>query len=211
MNVNAAGLWSNWTGGDDLPQLRTSMTHSGFSVSAVPQQKYDRTFLAEMFFKLVGVLLIPAGGIALLVPDIVNGPAELPVQLGLLASFIFIGVALHRRADRGFRRKVYVDSVREEVRIGTANVAGQFHLVATFPLAKIDSFFIVRAKTPSDPCYLKMRLKSGARTINLFTGSEDTLIRILERTTFALRPPEKTGKRRFKTTKTGAFIRMAFN
>ncbi len=211
MNVSPGCLWPNQTGGDAFQQLRTCMTHYGFSVSVVPPCKYDRTFLSEMLFKLAGVLFIPAGGIALLVPGLIHGPAQLPVQLGLLASFIFIGVALHRRADRGFRRKVYVDSTREEVRIGTANVAGQFYQTAVYPLTKIDSFFIVRAKTPTAPSCLKMRLKSGARTISLFEGAENTLIRILERITVTLRPPQKTGNRRFKTTMTGAFIRMAFN
>lgn len=210
MNARTADFRNLRTGHGDTNQLRTSMTHSGFSVAVMPRGKYDQTFIAEVIFKLTGVLLIPAGGIVLLVPEIALGPALLPVQVGLLAAFIFIGVALHRRADRGFRRKIYVDSVRDEVRTGTLNIAGHFHLLETYPLKEIDSFFIVRSKDSVTPARLKMRLKTGARTISLLEGSEDTLVRILERTTIALRPPQKPSNRKFKTTKTGTFIRMTF-
>lgn len=209
MNALTGEIFSSSVARDQKNRLRTHVTHSGFSITVEPRAKYDPTFLAEMFFKLVGVLFIPAGGIVLFLPRLVDGPAFVATQIGLLAAFIFVGVAIHRRADRGFRRKIYVDSAKGEVRTGTLNVSENFHLLATYTVANIDSFFIVRSKDTVTPAKLKMRLKVGAQTIPLVEGSESSLVPILERITLALSPPAMRS-RRYKTKPNGDFIRMTF-
>lgn len=209
MNALATEVWGGRSKGDDQAKLFTSMTHSGFSVAVVPSARYDQTFMAEVILKLVGVLLIPLGGLVLFLPEIVDGTAYVMTQLAMLTAFVFVGVAVHRKANRGFRRKIYVDSVRDEIRTGTVNLAGDFHEVAAYPMSKVESFFIVRSKTPGTPAKLKMRLKIGAQTIGLLEGPEAACVKILERISVIMNPP-KTNHRSFITKRTGAFIRMTF-
>ena len=209
MNALAADVWNGRSNSNEQVKLRTTMTHSGFSVAVVPKSKYDQTYIAEVILKLVGVLLIPLGGLSLFLPEIVDGTAYIATQLAMLSAFVFVGVAVHRKANRGFRRKIYVDSVRDEIRTGTVNLAGDFHEVATYPMSKVESFFIVRSKNMSTPARLKMRLKLGAQTISLLEGPEATCVKILERISVIMNPP-KSNQRSFITKKTGAFIRMTF-
>jgi hypothetical protein len=209
MNALTADAWGGRSKDDEQVKLRTNMTHSGFSVEVLAKSKYDQSYVAEVILKLVGVLLIPLGGLVLFLPEIVDGTAYVATQLALLSAFVFVGVAVHRKANKGFRRKIYVDSVRDEVRTGTVNLAGDFHEVAAYPMSKIESFFIVRSKNVGTPARLKMRLKTGAQTIGLVEGSEATCVKILERISVIMNPP-KSNQRSFITKKTGAFIRMTF-
>lgn len=209
MNALAADVWGGRSKSVDQVKLRTSITHSGFSVTAVPKSKYDQTYLAEVILKLVGVLLIPLGGLALFLPEIVDGTAYIATQLAMLSAFVFVGVAVHRKANRGFRKKVYVDSVRDEIRTGTVNLSGDFHEMAAYPMSKVESFFVVRSKDIATPAKLKMRLKVGARTIGLLEGPKPVCVKILEQVSVIMNPP-KSNHRSFITKKTGAFIRMTF-
>lgn len=131
-------------------------------------------------------------------------------QIGLLSAFVFVGVALHRFANRGFRQKIEVDATRNEVRIGTVNLEGDFHLRATYPVSRIESFFIVRSPNAEGTARLKMRLKTGTQAVVVIEGTERVLVPILERITLTLRPP-KMRNRRVRTQTTGRFIRMSFD
>ncbi|WP_413719322.1 hypothetical protein [Silicimonas sp. MF1-12-2] len=215
MNALVGGLWASASRSRDSLQLRVNVTNSGFNVAAMPTSRYDRAFLLEFLFKLTGVLFIPAGGIFLFLPmmflpSTTNGTALWTSQVALLAAFIFVGVALHRWANKGFRQRIQVDAARSEIRIGTVNIEGDFHLRATYAVSDIESFFIIRSGDAALPAKLKMRLKTGTQTISVVEGPEKSLVPILERITLTLRPP-KMKNRRVRTQTTGRFIRMSFN
>lgn len=215
MNALAGELFGSTKRSRDTLQIRMTVTHSGLNVASVPRSKRDQAFWLEFLFKVVGALLIPAGGIVMLLPTLLLPGAEhstlfLAGQFGLLAAFIFVGVALHRWAGKGFRPKVEVDATRSEVRLGTVNADGDFHLRATYPVSQIESFFIIRSANPSGASKLKMRLKTGTQTVSVVEGPEASLIPILERITLTLRPPQMKN-RRVRTKTTGRFIRMSFD
>lgn len=195
-------------------RLRVNVTHSGFSIASAPTSKFNLAFLAEVAFKLAGVFLIPVGGVilflqALFAPQMAGEPFIWVGQVGLLAAFIFVGVALHRWANKGFFQRVQVDAIREEVRIGTVNVAGDVQVRATYPVSQVESFFIIRSSDRGSPAKLQMRLKTGAKTVRIAEGTEEALLPILERITLTLKPP-KMKNRRIQTKTTGRFIRMSF-
>ena len=215
MNALVGELFGSTKKSRDPLQLRLNVTHSGFNVAIVPRSKYDQAIWAEFLLKLAGALLIPAGGIVmflpvLLLPSALGGTAFWASQLGLLAAFVLLGIAVHRWAGKGFRTKVQVDATRGEVRIGTVNAEGDFHLRATYPVSQIESFFIIRSGGPALPAKLKMRLRTGTQTVNVVEGPESSLVPILERMTLTLRPP-KMRNRRVRTKTTGRFIRMSFD
>lgn len=188
-------------------QLRVNVTNSGFEISEMATSKYDQAFFAETLTKLIGVLMIPAGGIVLFLPKIAASNVFLFTHIAILAAFVLVGVSVHRYADRGFRRRVQVDTTRREVRIGTVNLDGDFHLRSTYVVNDIESFFIIRSKDTRTPAKLHMRLKSGTHTVGIVEGSERALMPILERITLGLQPPQMRN-RRVRTKTTGKFIRM---
>lgn len=190
-------------------QLRVNETSSGFSILETQKSMSDPTYIAEMAFKLAGVLIIPAGGIVMFLPLIVAGPAGLISHVSMLAAFVFVGVSLHRWADKGFRRKVQFNIARQEMCIGTLNANGNFHQQSVYSVDKIESFFIVRSKDRGTPASLQMRLKAGAKTMRVFDGPEGALVPILERITLAFRPPQQSN-RRIQTKTNGRFIRVSF-
>lgn len=214
MNALVGEFWDAARGSRDSGQIRMNVTHSGFAVACVPTSKYDHTFWVEFLLKLAGVFLIPAGGIVMFLPMLflpaIAGTALWGGQIGLLSAFVFVGVALHRFANRGFRQKIEVDATRNEVRIGTVNLEGDFHLRATYPVSRIESFFIVRSPNAEGTARLKMRLKTGTQAVVVIEGTERVLVPILERITLTLRPP-KMRNRRVRTQTTGRFIRMSFD
>lgn len=215
MNVAVGAIWRPSARSRDAVQLRVNVSQYGFAIAAVPKSKYNHYFLAEVFFKLAGVLLIPAGGVALYLPVILqtgltNGALTWAMQFGLLAAFVVLGVALHRWANKGFLPRVQVDSARSEVRTGTVNIDGAFTLRATHAVSEIESFFILRSSNPVIPAKLNMRLKNGAQTIIVAEGNEASLLPILERITMTLRPP-RMQNRNMRTKTTGRFIRMTFD
>lgn len=215
MNAFVGDLFGSAGASREPVQLRVNVTNSGFNVATIPASGRDRAFWLEFHFKIIGALLIPAGGIVMFLPGLylpgtLGNTAVWSGQFGLLASFVLVGVALHRWAGRGFRPKIQVDAMRSEVRLGTVNTDGDFCLRETYPVSQIESFFIIRQKNPALPAKLKMRLKTGVQTINVVEGPEAALIPILERITLTLRPP-KMKNRRVRTKTTGRFIRMTFD
>jgi hypothetical protein len=189
--------------------LRISESASGFSIVEGSKATGDPAYVAEIGFKLAGILIIPAGGIVMLLPQMVAGPAGLVTHTGMLAAFVFIGVALHRWADKGFTRKIQVNVPRQEVVVGTLNIEGDFHKKMTFPADAIESFFIVRSRDGYSKAKLQMRLKMGAETVGILEGAEKSLIPILERIALGLRPPQQSN-RRIQTKTNGQFIRVSF-
>lgn len=215
MNAFVGELWKSGSSSRDSTQLRMTITHSGMNIATVPTTKYHQAYIAEHLFKMAGALLLPAGGVALLLqmlfmPNAISGTAFWASQLGLLGAFVFVGVALHRWSNKGFLQKIQVDATRKEVRIGTVNIAGDFHLRATYTVVEIESFFIVRSGNPAEPANLKIRLKNTSQTVSVVEGSEAALVPILERITLVLRPP-KMRNRRVRTQTTGRFIRASFD
>lgn len=191
-------LVDNFIGSNALSRnphrLRVNVTHSGFSIASSPTSKFNLAFLAEVAFKLAGLLLIPVGGVilflqALFAPQMAGEPYYWHGQVGLLAAFVFVGVALHRRANKGFLPRVHVNAIREEVRIGTVNVAGDVQVRATYPFSQVESFFIIRSSDRGSPAKLQMRLKTGAKTVRIAEGTKEALLPILERITLTLKPP----------------------
>ena len=215
MNAFVGEYWKSGGKSREAKQLRVTVTHSGLNVATVPMVKYHHAYIAEHFFKFAGALLLPAGGVALLLPLLIlpNG-VSLAVfwtsQLGLLAAFVCLGISLHRWANKGFLPKIQVDATRKEVRIGTVNIAGDFHLRSIYPVSDIESFFIVRSGNSSVPAKLKIRLKNAPHTVCVAEASEAALVPILERITLTLRPPAMRN-RRVRTKITGQFIRASFD
>ena len=190
-------------------RLRMSESHSGLSVTEFSKKQNDSAYYMEMAFKLVGVLLIPAGGIVMFLPQIVAGHASSVTQVAMLAAFVFCGVALHRWADKGFRRRIHINPTRRELCIGTLNADNRFCRRSSYGADLIESFFIVRSKDPKTPAKLTMRLKAGARSICLFEGSEAALVPVLERISKVMQPPQQRN-RRVRTQANGGFIRVSF-
>ena len=209
MYALADGLMKPFFGFLERPQLRVFTTQNGFSISVVPRSGHDATYFAEAVYKVIGTMLIPAGGIVLVLPKVADGSAQLIIQALLLLGFVTAGVGLHRWADKGFRRKIEVDALRNEVRIGTVNCDNKFNVLEHHPVKTIESFFIVRSSNADVPSKLKMRLKAGSKTYVVAEGSERQLVPILERITMTLKPPQMKG-RRVKTMTTGQFIRASF-
>ena len=210
MNALAEEFWTTSKGPTKPSRLRVWDSHWGFNVSEKLANKGDKSVLIETATKMAGMLILPASGIVLFLPGIASSSGGAAVQIAMLGAFGFVGFALHRYADKGFRKKVQIDGDRGEVRVGTLNAKGNFHERASYKVNDIESFFIVRSKTPSVPSRLKMRMKNGALTIPLLESSERTLVPILERIIVTLHPPKKTN-RRMRTKTTGRFLRVSFD
>lgn len=206
----AGDILKSAAGSAEAPRIRVSASHSGFNISEREADRFDRSALAETAGKLTGVMMIPAGGIVLFLPGLLSGPAQIATQAGMLAAFVAVGLGLHRYANRGFRRKIQVDAARGELRIGTINARGQFHLQSAYTVGEIESFFIVRSKDARTPAKLKMRLRRGAQTVAVIEGGEPSLVPLLEKITLTLRPPQMRN-RSLRTKTTGRFIRMSFD
>ena len=189
-------------------RLRLRETHTGINIVEESKARVDGAYFAEVAFKLVGVLLLPAGGILMFLPRIAMGHSSMITQLCMLAAFVFLGVSLHRWASKGFRRRVQINATRQEICIGTQNIEGNFNKQSVFSSNSIESFFIVRSKSKQTPAKLKMRLADG-HSLCLFESGEKTLVPILERISLAMQPP-KMRNQRVRTKANGDFIRVSF-
>ena len=210
-------LVDNFIGSNALSRnphrLRVNVTHSGFSIASSPTSKFNLAFLAEVAFKLAGLLLIPVGGVilflqALFAPQMAGEPYYWHGQVGLLAAFVFVGVALHRRANKGFLPRVHVNAIREEVRIGTVNVAGDVQVRATYPFSQVESFFIIRsrsriARETADEVEDRGKDSKNRRR---YKGSAFTY----SRANYPRAETARMKSRRVQTKTTGRFIRMSF-
>lgn len=210
MNALNDVFWSGIGGASQASRVRVWDTHWGFTVSRTLAGSSDPAILAETAMKLAGMLMLPASGIVLFLPQIENRTGQLTISLGMIAAFVAIGFAIYIHADKGFRTKIQIDPSRREVRIGTQNAKGRFHLKSTYPVSDIESFFIARSKNPGAKARLMMRIRSAVRTVPLFEDHEANLVPVLERIVLSLRPP-KMKNRRIRTQTTGQFIRMSFN
>ena len=127
--------------------------------------------------------------------------SELPVggvllaNVGLPIAFVIIGLALYLHASRGFRREIQVDSLNRQVRIGVSNRQGSFHCRNTLAARDIDSAFLTRSRTPSQPSTLNLRLRGVVRPVVLLNASEAALQPIFERTATALKAPKARKKK----------------
>ncbi|MDD9976740.1 MAG: hypothetical protein OXQ30_03245, partial [Boseongicola sp.] len=146
----------------------------------------------------------------LFLPEVVSGAGQTIVQAAMMIAFVLVGFALYRHADKGFRTKIQIDSSNREIRLGTQNAKGRFHLTHTYPVDDVESVFIARSKDTRTKAALKMRVKSGGQTLKLVEGSEAALTPILERVVLSLRPPQMRN-RKVVTKATGGFIRMSFS
>ena len=152
--------------------------------------------------------MIPASGIFLILPNLLSATSPSMGKAALLFAFVITGFALHRHADRGFRRKIQFDPSARVVRLGTLNEKERFHETHSFPAESVESLFIVRSKAPGVPARLMMRLKPGAKTIQLLAAPEKTLVPILVSATETMKPPAES-LRRVKTVPSGRFIRVS--
>ena len=189
-------------------KLRLRETHSGLSIVEESKARFDGAYIAEVAFKLVGVLLLPAGGIVMFLPRLTLGHSSMITQICMLAAFVFLGVSLHRWANKGFQRRIQVNPTRQEICIGTQNIEGTFNKQYVFSSKSIESFFIVRSKNRQTPAKLKMRLSDG-HSLCLFESGEKALVPILERISVAMQPPKKRNQR-VRTKANGDFIRVSF-
>ena len=190
-------------------RLRMRETHTGISITEDSGGWTDRAELMEIVFKLVGVLLLPAGGIVMFLPNMLAGHTSLIVPVSMLSAFVFLGVSIHRWANKGFKPKLHVNPTRREVVIGTQNMEGQFHKRRAFSADAIESFFIARSKDRKTPAKLKMRLATGGQSLAVLEGPEKSLIPILERISQLMQPPAKRNQR-IRTKANGDFIRVDF-
>ena len=210
MNAQALMFPGVAGGQKQTSQVRVWDTHWGFSISEKLEGRYDPAALTEFVTKLLGMVMLPACGIVLFLPEVVSGAGQTIVQAAMMIAFVLVGFALYRHADKGFRTKIQIDSSNREIRLGTQNAKGRFHLTHTYPVDDVESVFIARSKDTRTKAALKMRVKSGGQTLKLVEGSEAALTPILERVVLSLRPPQMRN-RKVVTKATGGFIRMSFS
>ena len=154
--------------------------------------------------------MFPAAGILIFLPNVEQSGGFVASQMAMVLSCVFVGFALHRYADRGFRKKIQIDPSSGEIRIGTINQKERFHLKVSYPLERLESLFIVRSYTPGIPSKLMMRMKQGDQSVVLVTGTETRLVPILERASMFLRP-KASAQGRVRTKRDGRFLRVAFS
>lgn len=189
-------------------KIRRWESHAGYNIAEKSSGFRDPRTLAELAGKVMGMLMIPASGIVLILPNMLTGTSPSMGEAALLFAFVITGFALHRHADRGFRRKIQFDPSARVVRIGTLNEKERFFETMTFSADQVESLYIVRSKAPGVPARLMMRIKPGAKTVQLLEAPEKTLVPILVSATETMQPPTKN-MRRVKTVPTGRFIRVS--
>ena len=171
-------------------------THWGFTISDALRM-LDQ---AEFLMKLLGLVIVLASG-ALLVRGFADSPVLFWVQVVLFIVVMALALATYTYADRGLRQALQVDPVRKEFRLGTVNRKGQFTLREQFPIADIESVFLMRAQGNRSVARLHLRPKGSRGIIPVMQATEEELMPVLERIFAAVKVQDQRRKSRRVTTR----------
>lgn len=171
-------------------------THWGFMVSDA-LQRLDQ---AEFLMKLLGVMVVLATG-ALLVFGAAESLVIFWARVVLFFVVLVLAMATYMYADRGLRPALQVDPVRKEFRLGTINRKGLFTLREQFPIADIESVFLVRARNSTSMARLHLRPKGSRGIVFVMQASEGELTPVLERIVTAVQVQDQRRKSRRMTTR----------
>ncbi len=155
---------------------------------------------AEFFMKFLGLTLVLTSG-ALLVIGTPESPVIFWARVVLFAVILVLAVATYIYADRGLRPALQVDPVRKELRLGTINRKGLFTPREQFPVADIESVFLLRAREGRTTTRLHLRLKGSRGVVYVMQASESELTPVLERIAAAVHIQDQRRKSRRMTTR----------
>ncbi len=171
-------------------------THWGFIVS----DALRRLDQVEFFMKLLGVMVVLATGALLLL-----GTAESSfifwARVLLFLVVLVLALATYLYADRGLRPAMQVDPVRKEFRLGTVNRKGLFTLREQFPIADIESVFLLRSRKGHSMARLHLRPKGPRGIVFVMQATEDELTPVLERIVSTVHVQDQRRKSRRVTTR----------
>lgn len=171
-------------------------THWGFVVS----DALRRLDQAEFFMKFLGLMVVLSSG-GLLVFGTAESSVIFWARVVLFVIVLVLAVATYIYADRGLRPALQVDPVRKEFRLGTMNRKGLFTLRELFPIAEIESVFLVRARKGSSMARLHLRPKGSRGIVFVMQASEGELTPVLERIVSAVHVQDQRRKSRRMTTR----------
>ena len=171
-------------------------THWGFMVS----DALRRLDQVEFVMKFLGLMLVLPTG-ALLVLGTAESSVIFWTRVVLFVVVLVLALATYRYADRGLRPALQVDPVRKEFRLGTINRKGLFTLREQFPIADIESVFLVRAREGRSMARLHLRPKGPRDVVFVMQATEVELTPVLERIVAAVQSQDRRRKSRRMTTR----------
>ena len=184
------------TSSTSMNRVSVRETHWGFTIS----DALRRLDQAEFVMKLLGLMIVLASG-ALLVLVTAESPVVFWGRVVLFVVVLVLAVATYIYADRGLRPALQVDPVHKEFRLGTINRKGLFTMRERFPIADIESVFIVRAHEGRTMARLHLRLKGSRGIVPVMQATEGELIPVLERIFAAVKVQDQRRKSRRVTTR----------
>ena len=187
-------------------QIRFRRTNWGYAATELANKTSSAAM--EKTLKALGILMIPLGAALLFMPQAAANTGTPVANVTLAVACAFVGFALFVYAKRGLVKELHIDPYQRQLRAGTINANGDFTARQKFSASDVESFFLMRAKSPA-PAQLCTRLKKGGKVVKLMKGSEDELVPILENVSDALRPKNMANKR-VRTRVSGAFILATF-
>ncbi len=161
---------------------------------------------AETILKFTGMGLFPLVGALLAFSAPVPETFGFDGQVSMFFCFALVGTGLYAHASRGLRNALEVDTSHAVFRLGTENIKGDFSESAKFRFMDVESIFLMREHAGGSMASLQLRRRGTSRPVFIMSGPEHTLVRVLERTTGAVRRQKGLGRVRTKTT--GRFVHV---
>lgn len=138
-----------------------------------------RLELIELSFKIVGLILLILAAVIASLGEWIFLDQNLS-RLVYSCSVALIGLYFFSWGSRGLVSELHIDTSRHEIRLGSRNSNGIFHLEKCFPFDEIISVFIRRSRNSNDLVSLSIRLISEPEPQKIMRGTERSLYPILE-------------------------------
>ena len=138
-----------------------------------------RLDLLELAMKIVAFVCLSIAALLLILGDLA-GLAAVEARLGLSGSLGLLGFLLYVWASRGLISELHIDSTRFEIRLGSRDGHGHFHLDRVFPFDEIVSVFIRRSRNADAIVSLYVKTLSDKAPLKIVRGTERSLVPILE-------------------------------
>ena len=150
--------------------------------------------------KLLVLMVVLASG-ALVVLGVTESSMMFWARVVLFVVVVVLALATYNYADRGLRPALQVDPKRKEFRLGTINRKGLFTLREQFPIADIESVFLLRAGERRSMARLHLRPKGSRGIVFVMQASEVELAPVLERIATEVHIQDQRRKSRRMTTR----------
>lgn len=160
------------------PQI--NQTYWGYTVAEGDRgQKRGRAF--EFAGKLIGAGFLMAAAGMWVLPTSLHGPDMMIMKLGVTVLFLMIGAVMVWNARNGFNDELQVDLVRQELRMGQRNAAGDCRLTAMLRFGEVGSVYLMRSKAKGEPARLFLRVGDSDRALEVAQGPAERLEAIKDR------------------------------